>query len=195
MVEQCRARAAAEGLEPTLFIPALHELDAPRRYRTIVVCGAFGLGSTRQEDEEAVRRAYAALEPGGTLLLDNEVPYSNAARWRRWTAEGRSELPTAWSAEPAREQTADGTGYALWSRTVAVDPLDQCIHMTIRAEKSRGGRVLAAEEHTLSMRMWFKDELVLMLHYAGFAAVDVLGAYTDRPPSPDDEVLVFVARK
>jgi SAM-dependent methyltransferase len=195
MIEQCRARAAAEGLEPTLFIQALHDLDPPRGYRTIVVCGAFGLGTTRREDEEAVRRFYAALEPGGMLLLDNEVPYAHGARWRRWTAEGRAELPTAWPAEPAREQKRDGTDYALWSRTVAVDPLDQCIHMTIRAEKSRGGRVLAAEERSLSMRMWFKDELVLMLHHAGFAAVDVLGGYTDRPPSPDDDMLVFAARK
>jgi SAM-dependent methyltransferase len=195
MVEQCRARAAAEGLEPTLVVQPLHELDPPRRYGTIVACGVLGLGSTRQQDEEAIRRMYASLRPGGTLLLDNEVPYSNAARWRRWTAEGRAELPTAWSAEPDRRQTADGTEYALWSRTLAVDPLDQCIHMAIRAEKIREGHVLVAEEHELSMRMWFRDELVLMLRHAGFDAVDVLGAYTDRLPSPDDDVLVFVAQK
>ncbi|HUP31782.1 MAG TPA: hypothetical protein VM184_02025 [Gaiellaceae bacterium] len=43
--------------------------------------------------------------------------------------------------------------------------------------------------------MWFRDELVLMLRHAGFGAVDVLGGYTDRLPDPDDDVLVFAARK
>jgi len=195
MVERCRAAAAAAGLEPTLFVQPLHELDPPRRYRTVVVCGAFGLGSTRAQDEEAIRRLHAALEPGGTLLLDNEVPYSKSARWRRWTGEGRGELPTAWSAEPDRRTTADGTEYALWSRTLSVDPLDQSIRMAIRAEKSRAGRVLVAEEHELTMRMWFRDEIVLMLRFAGFASVEVRGGFSDRSPAPEDDTLVFVARK
>lgn len=195
MIEQCRTRAAAEGFTPTLLVQPLHELDPPRRYRTIVACGVLGLGSTRQQDEEAIRKLYAALEPGGTLLLDTEVAYSNASRWQRWTAEGRAELPTAWSTDPTRRQTADGTAYTLWSRTIAVDPLDQCIHMAIRVEKARDGRVLGVEEHELSMREWFRDELVLMLHHAGFDVVDVFGSYTERPPTPDDDVLVFAARK
>jgi len=59
-------------------VQPLHELDPPRRYRTIVACGVFGLGSTRGQDEEALRRFHRALEPGGLLLLDNEVPYANA---------------------------------------------------------------------------------------------------------------------
>jgi SAM-dependent methyltransferase len=195
MVDQCRSRASALGLSPTLFVQPLHALDPPRRYRTIVVCGVFGLGSTRGQDEEAIRRLHSALEPGGLLLLDNEVPYSNARRWQRWTRAGRAELPTPWSREPDRRTTPDGSELVLRSRTVAVDPLDQCIHMEIRAEKRRDGALLAREEHALSMRMWFRDELVLMLRDAGFASVDVRAGYTDRPPTADDDVLVFAARR
>src|SRR5438874_9445262 len=47
MVALCREKAALEGLSPTLFVQAMHELDPPRTYKTIFVCGAFGLGSTR----------------------------------------------------------------------------------------------------------------------------------------------------
>jgi SAM-dependent methyltransferase len=194
MVGRCRAAAEEEGFAPTLFVQPLHELDPPRRYRTIVVCGVFGLGSTRAQDEQAISRLHAALVPGGTLVLDNEVPYSHAARWQRWTTSGRAGLPTAWSAEPDRGQVSDGSEYTLWTRMVAVDPLDQCVHMEIRAEKSRAGRVLATEEHRLSMRMWFRDELVLLLRHTGFRSVEVRGGYTDRPPTPDDETLVFIAR-
>ena len=44
MLERCRSRAEAKGLSPRLYAQALHELDLPRAYRTIVLCGTFGLG-------------------------------------------------------------------------------------------------------------------------------------------------------
>lgn len=189
MVALCRAQAEAEGLDPTLWVQPLHELEPPRSYRTIVVCGAFGLGTTREQDEQAIRRLYAALEPGGTLLLDNEVPYSSARRRLRWTAEGRAELPGAWGDEPDRRAAPDGSEYSHWSRMLEVDPLDQ-----MRIEKRRDGELVAEEERPLSMRMWFRDELVLMLRTAGFSEVTVHGGYSDEEPRPDHDFLVFIAR-
>lgn len=195
MIAVCRERAANEGFAPTLFVQPLHELAPPRRYRTIVVCGAFGLGSTRAQDEEAIRRLWAALEPGGTLLLDNEVPYSSARRWSCWTTEGRAELPRPWRAEADHRRAADGTDYALRSRLLAVDPLDQSMEMAIRTEKSRDGELLAEEERGITMRMWFRDELVLMMRHAGFVDVTVRGGYDDDEPSPEHDFLVFCAQR
>jgi len=82
MIELCREKATGEGLSPTLFVQAMYELDPPRRYKTIFVCGAFGLGSTREQDFEALRRFHDYLEPDGTLLLDIEVPYADPKQWR-----------------------------------------------------------------------------------------------------------------
>jgi SAM-dependent methyltransferase len=195
MLAKCRRRARAEGFEPTLLVQALHELDPPRRYRSIVVCGAFGIGSTRAQDQEALRRLHESLEPGGTLLLDKEVPYSSVRLWSRWTSEGRRELPRPWPDEPERKIAADGSEYALWGRTVSVDPLEQLVVLGIRAEKRRGGELLAAEERELTERKYFRDELVLMLERAGFGAVEVEGAFTGRAPTPEDDFLVFVARR
>src|SRR3954470_22462100 len=90
MVARCRDRGAREGVEPVLFVQPLHDLDPPRRYRTIVACGVLGLGSTRPQDEEALRRLHGALEPGGTLVLDHETPYANARRWPLWPREARA---------------------------------------------------------------------------------------------------------
>jgi SAM-dependent methyltransferase len=194
MVEICRGRARREGLDPTLFVQPLHALDPPRRYRTIVVCGVFGLGSTRQQDQEALGRFRAALEPGGTLLLDNEVPYANARLWRRWTKEERDQLPGPWPESGTRKRTDDGTEYELKTRTAAVDPLDQTAWLEMRAEKWRDGRLVAAEEHLLSMRAYFRDELLLMLDLAGFGDVVVRGDYTDAEPTADNEFLVYIAR-
>src|SRR3954451_13469288 len=61
MIAYCRERAASEGLAPALYVEAMPELDLPRRYRTIVVCGAFGLGSDRARDSEALRRFHDHL--------------------------------------------------------------------------------------------------------------------------------------
>ena len=89
MLAHCREAAEREGLSPNLYAQAMHELDLPRRYRTIYVCGGFGLGSTREQDVEALRRLHDHLEPGGLLVLDNEVPYADAALWQYWLKEKR----------------------------------------------------------------------------------------------------------
>ena len=193
MIARCREQASAEGLGPTLFVQALHELDPPRRYATIVACGVFGLGSSRAQDAEGLRRLHAALEPGGTLLLDNETPYSNGRLWPYWTR--RDGLPEAWREPGERRSASDGSELALTSRVVDMDPLDQRFQMEIRVFKWRGGELLAQEEHGLSMRNYFRDEILLMLAAAGFADVEVRRGYADEPPSADDEFLVFSARK
>jgi SAM-dependent methyltransferase len=194
MIARCRERAGRESLEPTLFVQPLHELDPPRRYRSIVVCGVFGIGSTREQDQEALGRLCAALEPGGALFLDSEMPYSHARRLRRWTEEGRAELPTPWSREADRRIAADGTEYALWNRMLAADPLDQSFVLGIRAEKRLGGELVAEEERVLTERMYFRNEMVLMLEQAGFAGVEVCGGYTGAAATADDKTCVYVAR-
>lgn len=59
----------------------------------------------------------------------------------------------------------------------------------------RDGVLVAEEEHVLTMTHYFKDELVLMPERTGFADVEVRGAHNDEPPTPDDDFLVFLARK
>jgi len=193
MVAFCREHAAREGFDPTLLVQPLHELDSPRRYRTIVACGVLGLGSTRVQDAEALRRFHRLIEPGGTLLLDNEVPYANPRIWRQWTKEERSGLPEPWPDSGVRKRASDGAEYELRIRTTAVDPLDQTVALEIRVEKRRGDQLLAAEEQALTMRAYFREELRLMLLDAGFADVVVRGDHTDDEPTADSDFLVFIA--
>jgi ubiquinone/menaquinone biosynthesis C-methylase UbiE len=196
MISCCRTRAQREGFDPTLVVQALHDLDPPRRYRTIVACGVFGLGSTRAQDQEALHRFRRCLEPGGTLLLDNEAPYANARLWQLWTREERQRLPAGWPWPSGgdRRRTSDGDELELRTRNMAVDPLDQTAVLEIRAEKWRDGTRIATEDHTISMRMYFRDELILMLDRAGFTDVEVRGGYADEPPTADHEFLVYIGR-
>ena len=195
MIEHCRARAAREGLSPKLFVQAMHELELPRAYRTIFVCGAFGLGSTREQDAVALRRFHELLEPGGTLLIDIEVPCADAKQWRYWTSDGRRALPEELPPPRERRLASDGAEYTLRGRVVDLDPLEQRVMLVMHAERWRDGSLDAAEDRTLTINLYFRNELLLMLERAGFASVEVQGDHNDRPATPDDEFLVFVARK
>jgi hypothetical protein len=44
------------------------------------------------------------------------------------------------------------------------------------------------------MRMYFRDELLLMLDRAGFASVDTRGGYAGEDATGDHDFLVYIAR-
>jgi len=160
MIERCRRRAA----DATLWVSALHDLDVRERYASIVCSGVFGLGSTRGQDIVAVRRLHDALLPGGILVLDND------------------EQPFRWQVRDWNEPS--GGDISLRSRVDAVDEEDRCVHMTIRAA-TRDGR---SEDHALTMRFWYRDELVPLLEETGFVALRVL-------PGIDEHTLVYLATR
>ena len=83
------------------------------------------------------------------------------------------------SAGPA----TDGAEYALRSRVVDFDPLAQQATLEMQAFMWRDGELVAEEEHVLTMTLYFKDELVLMLERAGFDDVRVRGQYNDAEPT------------
>jgi SAM-dependent methyltransferase len=195
MVALCQERAEAEGLSPTMRVQAMHRLDMPRTYRTIYMCGSFGLGGDRHHDEEALRRIYDHLEPGGTLVLDNYVPYTDDWGWRRWPKESRGELPEPWPEPGPRRTGGDGAEYELRSRLVDIDPLAQRVTTAIRGFRWVDGRLTEEDEHVLAMTLYFTYELRLMLERAGFIVVATRGDYTDDEPTRDTEIVVFVARR
>ncbi len=191
----CREAAAAAGAAPTLYCQAMHDLDLPRRYRTIYVCGGLGLGSTREQDEEALRRLHDHLEPGGRLVLDNEVPYSGASTWSHWPPGTREDLPQPEQPPTDRRRAPDGDEYALRTRLLALDPLGQQEVHEIHALQWRDGALVAEERHRLTVNLYFRGELVMMLERAGFSDVQVRGEYNDLEPTPDDHFLVYVATR
>ena len=202
MLALCRERAEREGLSPNLYLQAMHNLDMPRRYRTIYVCGGFGVSGNRHQGEEALRRIYEHLEPGGTLLLDHGMPYSDTGLWPYWTKERRRELPGGWP-EPGtgagkkseRRTGSDGTEYELTGRLVDVDPLAQQVTMEMRGSMWRNGRLVEQDEHVLKKMFYFTNELQMMLERAGFSDIEVRGDYRDEEPTGDTEDVVFIARK
>ena len=194
MIAVCREKAEAEGLSPSLYVQPMHDLDLPRRYRTIYVCGAFGLGSTRTQDEQALRRFREHLEPGGTLLVDTEVPYASPNEWALWTKEGREGLPHRPEPPDHGRLASDGAEYGLRMRYAALDPLEQRATYVMVARRWREGTLELEETHRLDIGLYFKNELLLMLDQAGFDDVVVHGDHVVADPTPDDDFVVFVAK-
>lgn len=195
MLALCREKAAREGLQPHLYQQAMHELDLARTYRTIVVCGSFGLGGHRQHDLEALHRIYAHLQPGGVLLLDNYLPYINPHAWQYWLKGNRVKLPEAWPPPGERRRAADGMDYTLAVRIAGLDPLEQLLTLEMHAERWRDGQLDAQEEYTLYERLYFRNELLVLLEQAGFRDITIQGDHTDAPATVDHDVLVFIAHK
>ena len=184
MLERVRERAEREGLPPpNLYAHAMHELDLPRRYRTIIVCGGFGIGGRRDHDLEGLRRLYEHLEPGGTLVLDKELLQS-------------PDLPTSpWRETGDRRSLEDGSELELRTRTAAFDSRTRTVTLEIRVSLWRAGELVAQEEGTLKETFYGIREIEEMLQVAGFVGIEVRGALTDRLPSADDDFVVFIAKK
>lgn len=195
MIRLCREAAQAVGRAPNLYCQAMHDLDLQRRYQTIIVCGGLGLGSTREQDQQALRRLHDHLEPGGRLILDNEVPYSDATYWGYWLAQRSSALPEPEVPLGDRALAPDGCEYALASRMLSLDPVRQQAAWEIHACQWRDGSLVAEERRLLTSNLYFRHELVLMLERAGFSWVQVRGQYNDREPSGVDEFLVYIAER
>ena len=193
MLALCQRGAEAQGLRVSLFQQPMHELNLPRRYRTVIACGSFGLGATRRDDLEGLRRIRAHLEPGGTLVMDYDLPNREMARsWTSWVE--KPELPQRWPTRTDRRRARDGTELELCSRTLAFDPLEQTLTLEMRARHYVDGVEVATETNAIDINIYFKREIELMLESAGFGAVVVKAFGEDRAPRPwQDQRIVFYA--
>lgn len=190
MIEACRVAARAAGCEPMLYVQPTNQLDLARRYRTIISCGAFGLGGSRDDDTEGLRRLRTHLLPGGVLALDYEVGEFDDDRWRRWQPQPADETPPP---RQDRRLGADGFHYALRHRLTAVDVAERSVTREMKAWQWQRDELVAHETHSLLANVYSSNEIVTLLATVGFTDVHVLGGYHGGPPTELDTYHVFVA--
>jgi SAM-dependent methyltransferase len=196
MLNWCRSKLLDEDLKTNLYPQAIHELDVPKTYQTIINCGAFGLGGGRAEDLEGLKRIYNHLQPGGVFVMDWYLPNFDEKGWIAWLPEHRPDLPRSWSRKADRKTAADGTVLEMRARQIEFDPLEQTYEAEISINHSEDDRLLGTESSVLRGSIYFKNEIVLMLEAAGFESVSVRSGTEDRAPLPwMDGYLLFIARK
>lgn len=196
LAQACRL-ASGQRLASTLHAQAMAELDLPRRYRTIFICDSFGIGATRDQDRQALRRIFDHLSPGGVLAFSYDLPYGDGdeSAWSLWLPGRRGGYPRAWSEQGDRRPTADGDELELFARAVAFDPLEQSRTLEMRIRLWRGSQALAEEQRLIHLNAYFAQEILLMLDVAGFRDVVIEGRYTGLHATADDGTVVFVARR
>lgn len=194
MLAYCQQAAEREGLSPQLYQQALHELDLPRRYQTIVACGVIGVGVTRQQDFIALQRFYDHLLPGGLLILDGLPAYAEAHLWPLWRKDARRHLPESWPADIGKVPT-DGREYELHYRLVALDPLAQRTVDELRTLLFKDGQLVADNTYALQSTYYFRHEMQLLLEKAGFTVEAVKGDFTDADVTAEHDAIVYFARK
>jgi hypothetical protein len=127
------------------------------------------------------------------LVLNIQAEYTSPDAWERWLPEYRATLPEPWPEDGRPRTASDGSEHRGYFRTTRLDPLDQCYSREVRLEKWVAGELLESEVYALDGQMYFKSEVELMLHVAGFADIQVQGDYTYEPATPESEEIVFIA--
>lgn len=195
MLDHCEAAARREGFAPRLHWQALHELDLPRRYRTILANGVFGIGGDRAQDLEGLRRLHHHLEPGGALLINHYTPWNQPHLWQYLQPEHRLKLPEPLPEPSEPRPTSDGSGLRLRGRVLAFDPLGPTVTREMIAESVRDGAVEAREAHVLRENLYFPNEIVLLLERAGFSEVSLRNDHPKTMFCPEGCVFTLIAKR
>lgn len=175
----CRAQFEQHGLSGhRLYSQPLHEIDLPRRYRSIYAGRVLGTGASPDADAVALFRLYRALEPGGTLLFDHPAPWGDRSSWR-----GR--LPSPWRPSPwppplapFEQRSACGREVLRLSGEVYEHtPNTAALTYTVHARHLRDGKLIARRGFGLRQRFYTSREVLGLLCRAGFDAPHVACAY------------------
>jgi SAM-dependent methyltransferase len=194
MLAYCKERSEREGVSPRLYQQALHEMDLPRQYKTIVACGVFGIGVSCEQDFIALQRFHQHLLPGGVLLLEIYVPYEDPKVWSFWHKEARKHLPEPWP-EYIGNLPEDDHEYELHYRLVSVNPLNQQTVGEMRTLLFKDKQLVADDMRKLTSNYYFRNEMHMLLEKAGFTVEAEKGDWTDADASADHDVIVYFARK
>ncbi|MBJ82353.1 MAG: hypothetical protein CL462_05530 [Acidimicrobiaceae bacterium] len=193
MIAWCAAKAEADGLSVNLYTQAMHELDLPRRYRTVVLCGVFGLGGDRSTDVEGLRRVHSQLESGGTLVMDHHLGKHDVGSDTMWQIPENLKLPGSWPEMGDRRRTSDGRELELRTRLVGVDAAARSIVREISVRQFDSGVEVANDAYSIVICSYSATEVENMLIEAGFGEVRVNGTLEVQDPALDAERIAFEA--
>lgn len=195
MLALCASAAQQDGVAPRLTRQALHDLDLARRYRTIYLCGVFGVGPDRSQDDEVLRRLLAHLEPGGAVVILHYVPWHDESFWRYWLTEQRTALPAPFPEAEEPRPTSDGAALRLRTRLVELDPSGPSLVREVLAEQLRDGVTEKREVLRLRENLYFPNELALLMERAGFGNVSVRNDHPDSQFGPAGSIFTLIGER
>ena len=181
MIRLCRARLISLGLDAHLTVTPTHELNLGQSYRTVISCGVFGVGTTREEDLEGLRRIREHLTPSGCLIFDFYLPGENSTEWLSWSKQARPTLPSRWT-KPDVRQSSEGDELVLQTRTIVFDPMEQYSVREIRVKQYEDQELVNCHQYRIRLNTYFKNEIQLMLKVTGYTRMEMFGGFGSAKP-------------
>ncbi|MEO6197126.1 MAG: class I SAM-dependent methyltransferase [Dehalococcoidia bacterium] len=183
MLAICREKARPLGLLPNLYEQSMEALELPRRYRTIFVpSSSFLLLTDLIDAQEAMRRFFAHLEPGGVLVMPFMVLWPGPEppqhdTWSDWFKAGQAQRPD------------DGATVRRQQR-VKFDLKQQLEHSEDQYQVLVDGRILQEETQLMSpATRWYTQEQSLAAYsYVGLADVHAMNGFTFEAAAGDERI-------
>lgn len=189
MLDHCRAKLAARGLEAHLETGDIRDFSRPGRYALITIPFNSFLHNLTQADEIAtLERCREHLEPGGRLVLNAFQP----------SAEKLAELDGLPRVIKTLPDPAGGSVRV--TDTGHCDLLEQLISVARNVEQlDAAGRPSATHELSFQLRYIWKPEMELLLTVAGFTRFTVeartgyAAGFAPKPTIEEGDQLVWTA--
>jgi len=189
MLAICAEKARQPGLHPRVFEQVMQRLDLPRTYRTIMVpSSSFQLLTDPQDAQEAMRRFFRHLEPGGILVM----PFM--LLWNEPTTQRIVRGPWELNGEAVRPE--DSSTIRRWTRST-FDLAEQLESTEDRYEVLRDGAVIATEMHVRSpATRWYTQQQALHLYEeAGFTSIHIFKEFSEERASAEETLFSIVGMR
>lgn len=187
MIEICKNRAAEKGLKTTFYQQAMQNMDIPRKFNTIFIpYGSFMLVHKLNEAQEALRKFYNHLNPGGKLIISLFIPTAH-------DIHVAAPLHDQWRLR--REGTrGDGAVVKCWEKA-HFDQEKQMENSQYRYEVLKDGKVIETENENLVLHWYTQDQFTKLLHGIGFKKIECVSGYSDQKAKPTDDEFTFIITK
>lgn len=175
MLDACKQKASKLGLQPTLYLQHIENLQLPKHYALIFsALETFQHIADREQAITALKKIYDHLEPNGTFVVYLSLPWlyapNNAQSWRC-----------------VQKKDVNKDVYSLHEKSIH-DPLAQLYHHAYEIKKN--DTVIQAYETTI--RWYAPHEFMDLLKHAGFKNIAMQAGYTGDGPF---DALLFTAHK
>jgi Methyltransferase domain len=177
MLERCRRAAGQRGLDVTLHLAGMEDMDLGRRYRSIYLAGAtFNLLVDDATAGAALGRIAAHLEAGGVALVPLTIP---------------TPTPPTILGEYREHVTEDGATMRL---AVVAEERDEARRVQVahlRYELAHGTDVVESTERSWVLHWHTQPDFHALADAAGLSVLAVLDP-DGGPATPDATTFVFL---
>lgn len=185
MLDACRESARRIGIIPVLHEQTLEDLALDRQFALVFIpAGSFGLIIDPAALGVSIRRLYAVMRHGATLVFEIERLMLKSHHGNSWTGNWGGR----WIDRP------DGAKLMI-SWLSRYDKDERVVRSIHRYEVFKDGRLLETEMEDFAVRPHDPMELQKTLEAGGFANVRILKVHSDQPAGGEDTELIVECRK